>query len=76
MCKQGTIWIVDVAACFFSGTDVTILKIFSPKIGVFCSNCCYFLQKFDHNIGFCAENWQKSQKIVILTSTPGPEPGA
>jgi hypothetical protein len=36
------------------------------------------MQKFDHNIGFrekrknfFAENWQKSQKIVIITSTPG-----
>jgi hypothetical protein len=57
-----------------------ILKIFSPKkfgknICVFCPNCCYFLQKFDHNIGFWenanffAENLQKSQKIVIITST-------
>jgi hypothetical protein len=36
------------------------------------------LQKFDHNTvflrknaNFFAENWQKSQKIVIITSTPG-----
>jgi hypothetical protein len=35
------------------------------------------LQKFDHNIGFeknanfFAENWQKSPKIMIITSTPG-----
>jgi hypothetical protein len=33
------------------------------------------MQKFDHNIGFYAnffaENRQKSQKIVIITSTPG-----
>jgi hypothetical protein len=34
------------------------------------------MQNFDHNIGFWekrqffAENWQKSQKIVIITSTP------
>jgi hypothetical protein len=34
------------------------------------------LQKFDHNIGFVknanffAENWQKSPKIVNITSTP------
>jgi hypothetical protein len=33
-----------------------ILNKFSPKkIGVFCSNCCYFLQKFDPNIGFLEE---------------------
>jgi hypothetical protein len=35
------------------------------------------MQNFDHNIGFWekrqffAENCQKSQKIVIITSTPG-----
>jgi hypothetical protein len=34
------------------------------------------MQKCDHDIGFkkthfYAENWQKSQKIVIITSTPG-----
>jgi hypothetical protein len=35
------------------------------------------MQNFDHNIGFWgkrqffAENWQKLQKIVIITSTPG-----
>jgi hypothetical protein len=34
-----------------------ILKIFSPKnlakiLAFFCSNYYYFLQKFDHNIGF------------------------
>jgi hypothetical protein len=26
---------------------------------------------FDKNANFLAENWQKSQKIVIITSTPG-----
>jgi hypothetical protein len=35
------------------------------------------MQNFDQNIGFWekrhffAENWQKSQKNVIITSTPG-----
>jgi hypothetical protein len=35
------------------------------------------LKKVDHNIGFeknanfFAENWRKSQKVVIITSTPG-----
>jgi hypothetical protein len=65
------------------GTDVMILKIFSPKklaiiLVFFCSNSCYFLQKFDHNImvyeknaNFFAENLQKSPKIVIKTSIPG-----
>jgi hypothetical protein len=27
-------------------------KKIGEKIGVFCSNYCHFLQKFDHNIGF------------------------
>jgi hypothetical protein len=26
---------------------------------------------FDKNANFFAENWQKSQKIAIITSTPG-----
>jgi hypothetical protein len=38
-----------------------ILKIFSAKIlakiPAFFSNCCYILQKFDHNFGF----WEKRQ---------------
>jgi hypothetical protein len=49
------------------GTDVIILKIFSPKIfgeniGVFCSNYCYVLKKliitlvFEKNANFFAEN--------------------
>jgi hypothetical protein len=63
-----------------SVTDVMIfLNIFDKQIGkngVFCSNYGQFLQKFDHNNGFrekrqfFAENWQKSQKIGIITSTP------
>jgi hypothetical protein len=63
------------------GTDVTILKIFSPKKncekGVFDLNkaklCKFFIITlvFEKNANFFAENWQKSQKIVIITSTPG-----
>jgi hypothetical protein len=55
-----------------AGTDVMIIKIFSPK------NFAKKLQNLDHNIWFLrkttifsAKNWQKSQKIVIITSTPG-----
>jgi hypothetical protein len=52
---------------------------FSEKIGggVFDSKQSKIMQNFDHNIGFCekrqffAENCRKSQKIVIITSTPG-----
>jgi hypothetical protein len=40
-----------------TGTDVydfenIFSEKFSKNIGVFCSDCCYFLQKFDHKIGF------------------------
>jgi hypothetical protein len=40
-----------------TGTDVMILKIFSPKnlakkLAFFAQTCASFFQKFDHNIGF------------------------
>jgi hypothetical protein len=65
-----------------SGTDVMILKIFWPKnlaknlaffaqtTLCFCKNLIITLV-FEKNANFFAENWQKSQKIVIITSTPG-----
>jgi hypothetical protein len=50
----------------------------AKKIGVFFSKLSKIMQKIDHNIDFLnknanffAENCQKSQKIVIITSTPG-----
>jgi hypothetical protein len=52
---------------------------FSGNIGVFCSNyiLLVFLKKnvivtlvFEKNANFFAENWQKSQKFVIITLTP------
>jgi hypothetical protein len=63
------------------GTDVMILKIFSSKnlanlLAGFAQTTAIF-DIFNHDIGFrekrhfFAENWQKSQKIVIITSTPG-----
>jgi hypothetical protein len=51
-------------------------KKFSKNIGVFCSNYSYLKKKliitlgFEKNANFFAEKWQKSQKIVIITSTP------
>jgi hypothetical protein len=51
-------------------------NIFAENFGIFDSKLSKILQKFDHNIGFWekrqffAENWQKSQKIVIIASTP------
>jgi hypothetical protein len=64
------------------GTDVMILKIFSPKnsakkLAFLTHNKAKFCKKFiitlvfEKNANFFAENWQKSPKIVIITSTPG-----
>jgi hypothetical protein len=59
-----------------------ILKIFSPKnlakilaflaqtAVSFCKNLIVTLV-FDENANFFAENLQKLEKIVIITSTPG-----
>jgi hypothetical protein len=57
------------------------LNIFAKKIG---ENLAFFNKKivklckiliialvFEKNANFFAENWRKSQKIVIITSTPG-----
>jgi hypothetical protein len=65
------------------GTDVMILKIFSPKIlakklAFFCSKLSYIMQKFNNYLHwflrkapiFFCRNCQKSHKIVIITSTP------
>jgi hypothetical protein len=65
-----------------AGTDVLIFKIFSPKnsekkLAFLTQNkakLCKILiitLVFEKNANFFAENWQKSQKIVIITSTPG-----
>jgi hypothetical protein len=65
-----------------SGTDVMIFKIFLPKKSAkklaflnqkkakLCKNLIITLA-FEKNANFFAENWRKSQKIVIITSTPG-----
>jgi hypothetical protein len=51
-------------------------KKFSEKIGVSDTNQSQILKKliitlvFEKNAIFFAENWQKSQKILIITSTP------
>jgi Na+-translocating ferredoxin:NAD+ oxidoreductase RnfG subunit len=64
------------------GTDVMIFKIFSPKnlakilaffaqsAATFCKNLIIKLF-FEKNANFFDQNWQKSQKILIITSTPG-----
>jgi hypothetical protein len=63
------------------GTIVMIFKIFSPKnlakilafyaqtTASFCKNLIITLV-FEKNANFFAENCQKSQRIVIITSTP------
>jgi hypothetical protein len=67
-----------------TGTDVVILKLFSPKnlakiLAFFAQTTVTFCKKlsitlvFEINAVFFAENLQKSLKIVIITSTPGRE---
>jgi hypothetical protein len=52
-------------------------KNFSKNIGVFAQTTASFCERLiiklvhEKNANFFAENWQKSQKIVIITSTPG-----
>jgi hypothetical protein len=61
----------------FSGTNFMIFKIFSAKKIAFltqnkaklCKNLIIALLVFKKNANF----WQKSQKIVIITSVPGRE---
>jgi hypothetical protein len=64
-----------------TGTDAMIFKIFSPKNLAkklaFLTKQSQILKKmiitlvFKKNANFFAENEEKSQKIVIITSTPG-----
>jgi hypothetical protein len=62
--------------------DVMIFQIFSPKkiaknwrfLTPYKAKLCKILiitLIFEKNAIFFAENWQKLQKIVIITSTPG-----
>jgi hypothetical protein len=64
------------------GTDVMIVQIFSPKnstkkLAFGAQNKSKLFKilittlDFKKNANFFAENWQKSQKLVIITSTPG-----
>jgi hypothetical protein len=78
----GRIFAYGLFICFLrAGTDFMIFYIFSlknrRKMGVFDSKQSYIMLKCDHYIGvwekrqFLAENCRKSQKIVIIISTPG-----
>jgi S-adenosylmethionine:diacylglycerol 3-amino-3-carboxypropyl transferase len=64
------------------GTDIRIFKIFSPKklekkLAFLAQNKAKLFKNliitlvFEKNASFFAKNCQKSQKIVIITSTPG-----
>jgi hypothetical protein len=46
------------------------MAFFAQTTASFCKNVIITLV-FEKNATFFAENWQKSQKIVIKTSTPG-----
>jgi hypothetical protein len=56
------------------------LKNFAKKLAFFAQNKAKLCRNwiitlvFEKNANFFAENWQKSQKIVIITSTPGANP--
>jgi hypothetical protein len=45
------------------------MAFFVQTTASFCKNLIITLG-FEKNANFFAENWQKSQKIVIITSTP------
>jgi hypothetical protein len=47
-----------------------ILALFAQTTASFCKNLIITLV-FEKNANIFAENWQKSQNIVIITSTPG-----
>jgi hypothetical protein len=49
------------------------LAFFAQTTASFCKNLIITLF-FEKNSNFFAENWQKSQKIVITTSTPDQAP--
>jgi hypothetical protein len=46
------------------------MAFFAQNKAKLCKNWIITLF-FEKNTIFFAENWQKSQKIVIITSTPG-----
>jgi hypothetical protein len=68
--------------CLHPGTDVVILKIFSPKncrknwrfYSKTASLCKKWIKTlvFKKNANFFTENWGKSLKIVIITLTLDP----
>jgi hypothetical protein len=54
---------------FSSKNLAKILAFFAQTAATFCQNGIITLV-FEKNANFFAENWQKSQKIGIITSTP------
>jgi hypothetical protein len=49
---------------------VKILAFFAKTTASYCK-IVIITSVFEKNANFFAENWQKSQKIVIIASTPG-----
>jgi hypothetical protein len=75
------LFVPDTEKKNFPGTDVRILKIFLLKywakiLAFFAQTAASFSKNlivtlaFEKNTNFFAKNWQKSQKTVIITSTP------
>jgi hypothetical protein len=80
MCPNWDFWLEKIPA----RTDVMIFSIFSPKNSA--KKLAFLTQNkaklwkiliitlvFEKNANFFAKNCRKSPKIVIITSTPGPE---
>jgi hypothetical protein len=63
------IWHFHITPRSEPGTDVWFLKYFRRKIWL--KYLPFFVQTIASFYKNFAENWQKSQKIVITTSTPG-----
>jgi hypothetical protein len=72
---------VSISSGFLAGTDVMIFKlvlrnilakmaVFAQTTARFCKNLIITLV-FEKNANFFAEDWQISQKILIITSIPG-----
>jgi hypothetical protein len=76
------LWLVGIEKIGQSGTDVMIYKILSlinlaKKMAFWIQNKAKLCKRlnitmvFEKNANFFRRKWPKSQKIVIITSTPG-----
>jgi hypothetical protein len=75
--RRGEIWPLGVNWDRFYDFKNIFAEKYCKKLAFLTHNKAKLCENFDHNIGFWenanffADNWQKSQKIVIITSTPG-----